>query len=393
MYPKKIWVLTFICFIFIARKTIFNVVRTAGDYSASIDSGTSLAMLGIACSIFFFLSHYHDYKMSKKGMWSILIYYLFAWSSVFWAGNYVAISFKVLENICNILLVGAIVYNIKDSKKLMFFIILFATASTYIDLLGYYMRTGFRWYHTNVYTITAFIGLLLSIGCIKNRLFTFRDLVVPLFLCAYAWVSGTSVASYISTIIGVVILYSSSNNGIKLARTVLTCVVICVFYILAEKQVTDFMFADRDMDAIKSGTGRDVLWMASFKLWSDAPLLGHGFIVGETGLGNTGQISAHNSFISTLVNTGFIGFMFFCSFICKWCIVSFKSSQINVYASITFPVVIAICINICSCPALASHWSYVTDSVLLVVAATFMSFRNKDNGDSRTLKQLLKNKL
>lgn len=391
MYPKTVWILTILCLIFIARKTIFNVARETGDYSTTIDSSTSLAMIGIFCSILYFLSHFKAFQNSSKKMWSILIYYLFAWSSILWAGNHVTISFKVLENICNILLVGAIVYNIKDSKKLMFFIILFATASTYIDLLGYYIRTGFRWYHTNVYTITALIGILLSIGCIKNRLFTFRELALPLALCTYAWISGTSVASYISAIIGGFILYSSSKKGINLTRTILTCICIYAIYILAEDQIMSFMFDGRDMDTIKSGTGRDFLWAAAYKLWQKSPLLGHGFIIGETGLGNTRQISAHNSFISTLINTGFIGFLIFCGFIYKWCKESFKTSFYNIYASITFPVIIAICININSCPVLASHWSYVTDSVLLIIAATFITFRNKDNGDSRTLKQLSKN--
>ena len=49
MYPKPIWILTLIEFIFISRKTIFNVSREVGDYSATIDSSTSLAILGIAC--------------------------------------------------------------------------------------------------------------------------------------------------------------------------------------------------------------------------------------------------------------------------------------------------------------------------------------------------------
>lgn len=391
MYPKKVWILTLICFIFIARKTIFNVSRQVGEYSTTIDSSTSLAIIGIFCSALYFLSHFKAFQNSSKKMWSILIYYLFAWSSILWAGNHVTISFKALENICNILLVGAIVYNIKDSKKQIFFIILFATASTYMDLLGYYIRTGFGWYHTNVYTITAFIGMLLSIGCIKNRLFTFRELVLPLVLCTYAWVTGTSTASYISAIIGGIILYSSSNKGINLTRTFLVCIFIYLIWTFAEEQIIKFIIADHSIENIKSGTGRDRIWLAAFKLWDNAPWLGNGYIIGESNMGNINQQSAHNSFISTLVNTGFIGFLIFCGFIYKWCKESFKTSFYNIYASITFPVIIAICININSCPVLASHWSFSTDSVLLIIAATFITFRNKDKGDSRTLKQLSKN--
>lgn len=43
LYPKQVWVLTIITFIFIARKTLFNVAREVGNYAAAVDSGTSLA--------------------------------------------------------------------------------------------------------------------------------------------------------------------------------------------------------------------------------------------------------------------------------------------------------------------------------------------------------------
>ena len=99
MYPRKIWILTFVCFIFIARKTIFNVARTAGDYSENVDSSTSLAMLGIVCTTVFFFYHIRDYNVARRKMCSVLIYYLFAWCSLLWAGNYTTISFKAIENI------------------------------------------------------------------------------------------------------------------------------------------------------------------------------------------------------------------------------------------------------------------------------------------------------
>ena len=48
LYPKKVWMLTLITFIFIARKTLFNVAREVGNYATTVDSGTSLALLGIS---------------------------------------------------------------------------------------------------------------------------------------------------------------------------------------------------------------------------------------------------------------------------------------------------------------------------------------------------------
>lgn len=390
MYPKKVWILTFICFIFIARKTIFNVAREVGDYSASLDSGTFFALLGMVCTVAFFLNHTNDCNAARRGMWSVLLYYIFAWSSFLWAGNFVTISFKAIESICNILLVGALVYNIKDHKKLIYFIILFATATTFMDLVGYYMRTGFRFYHTNTYSISAFIGMLLAVGAIKNKLFTLKELFIPLMLCIYAWVTGTSTASYISALIGGFVLWASSKRGVNIGYAICVSFICYVIWMFAEDAITTFVIAGHSKESITTATGRDYIWEMAFNKWRESPWVGNGYIVGEYFSGKL-FYSTHNSFISALVNTGFWGFFIFVRFIYKWCATSFRFSRLNVYASVTFPVIIAICVNMNSFPVLASHWSFVTDSVLLVVAATFMSFRNADNGDNRTLKDLAKN--
>lgn len=391
MYPINVWILTFIAFIFIARKTIFNVIRDTEGYSTEIDSSSSLAMLGIICSTCYIITHISQAKFISKKMKWILFYYLFAWLSFTWAGNFVTITFKSLENICNVFIIGIIVLYIRDSKKMIYYCILFATVSTCMDLIQGVSNFGWGFHHTNVYTITAFTGMLLSIGCIKNKLFTWKELFLPLTICTIAWVAGTSTASYISAIIGGFILFSSGKKGVNVYRTIVVCIIMYIAFYFAEDKIYSFIVGDHSQEALETGTGRDKIWMAAFALWEESPIVGHGFIVGETGLA-IGQKSAHNSFISALVNTGIIGITLFALFIYKWGMKSYISSRKNVYASIIFPVIIAICVNLNACPVLGSHWSYVTDTMLLIVAVTFINFTNNDMGDKRTLRQIMKTK-
>lgn len=389
IYPKEVWVLTAIIFIFVSRKTIFNVRRNVGDFSASIDSGTGLALFGIIWGALYLLRHRDMLRFAIKGMWPILLYYIIAFSSFMWAGNAMPIIFKSLESIVNILLVGGIAYYIKEDKRMMFFAILLATFIPYMDVLPHILERGFVLYHTNAYTIPAFMGFLLAWGCVKNGIFTLKEMRWIMALNLYTWITGTSTASYISGIIGGIILLSSNENGLKITRTLLTCIVVYIVFSYAEDIIYDFVSAGHSREALESGTGRDKLWTAAIKSWRENPWLGKGFIVGETALGRTGQNSAHNSFMSALTGMGIVGITAFCYFQYKWIITSFIKARTNVYASITFPAIIAVSINLNACPILGSNWSYVTDTVLMIVAATFMVFITPNKGNNKTIEELV----
>lgn len=377
-YSKRVWGLTCIIFLFICRKTIFDVSKEAGEYAATIDSSTSLAILGIILGFIFIITHYRSAKAAQKTMWPILSYHIFAWASLVWAGSATTITFKSLEHIINIYLIGMAAYYIKEPRKMIYYIILLATISTYLCVLDLILDRGFGWYHTNSYTFSSMIGFLLSVGCVNNKVFSFKEMKWFIFLNFYAWLSGTSSASYIAALIGLAVLFASGRKGINLSRTLLVSIGLYFLYLVAEDSIYDFIMANHSQNEFETGTGRTILWEIALEKWKTAPLLGHGFIVGETTLGNYGQISSHNSWISVLVNTGIVGAVLFSWFTIKWLFKSFKESTKNVYASTTFPVIMAICVNLSSCPVLASHWSYVTDTVYAVIAATFMTFVNRN---------------
>lgn len=179
MYPKPIWILTLIEFIFISRKTIFNVSREVGDYSATIDSSTSLAILGIACSLICIIQYSKFIKYIRKLMAALIMVYIVAALSFLWAGNIFSILFKATEVLANIYIIGIILILLFQScniKQIIYYIIIFCLIATYSEVLAEMVRKGLRFHHTNAYSYSAMIALLLCLGSLRFSLFKFTEL-------------------------------------------------------------------------------------------------------------------------------------------------------------------------------------------------------------------------
>lgn len=383
-YPKSIWLLTLIEFLFISRKTIFNVSRDVGDYSATVDSSTSLAMVGIACSFLFIIKYQRYIKQIPKMMMGLLGVYVLSALSCLWAGNTFSILFKATEVFANIYVVGIILillYRSCDTKHIIYYIIIFCLIATYAEALSEMSRKGLGFHHTNAYSYSAMIALLLCIGCIRFKLFKFTELKWPVILSFAAWLGGTSTASYIACLAGLLLLYSSSKNGLSIRNTLIVLVLCIIINTYFGDVVYSFIRAGHSEDEMQSGTGRSVIWEAAYMSFKDNPFLGAGFVVGERALGpkygfGFHQLSAHNSFLSILVNIGLLGLFLFLRFLFKWGMALYKSSKQNVISTILFPIYVAIIINSAACPAIGSDWGHIASCVYLIIGISFIFARN-----------------
>lgn len=379
MYPTSIWILTLIEFIFISRKTIFNVSREVGDYSATVDSSTSLAMLGIICSLIYIAKYSTFIKHINKMMAALIMVYIVATFSFLWAGNTFTILFKAIEVLTNIYITGIILillFQLCNIKQIVYYIILFCLIATYSEVLADMVRKGFGFHHTNAYSYSAMVAFLLCIGSIRFGLFKFSELKVSTILSFIAWIGGTSTASYIACLAGLILLYSSNKYGVNIPNAIFVIVLCMLLYIFAGDIVYSFIKAGHSDAEMQSGTGRNIIWEASFMSFQDNPILGSGFVIGERELGpkygfDFHQLSAHNSFLSVLVNTGLIGFFFFIRLLYKWGIILFQNSRRNVLSTILFPIYISIVINSAACPSIGSDWGPISSCVYLIIGFSF----------------------
>ena len=375
LYPKSIWFLTLIELIFISRKTIFRVNRDVGDYSATVDSSTFIALLGIFISLIYIFSKRNEIKYIHKIMGGLLIFYYFSALSFIWAGNVFTILFKATEVIINIYIVGLIIINLLkyvNIKGIIYYIIIFCLICTYCEVFIEMVHEGFGFHHTNAYSFTAMISFLLCIGSIKYRIFKLKEIKLCLLFSLMAVIGGTSTATYISCIIALLILYSSNKRGINISRTfIIICICFLSYYFFFDI-IYDFIRAGHTEEEMKSLTGRNIIWEASILSFKENPILGTGFVVGERNLNayinSLKVLSTHNSFLSALINTGIVGFTIFTSVIIIWIKNLFVSTRKNILATLLFPISISILINCNACPAIGSDWGHVSSCVYLIIA-------------------------
>ena len=390
-YSKEIWYLTIIVLIFVSRKTIFNVSRGGATFDATLDSGTSLLMMGVIMSLVAIWKNSGDFSDVRKANFSFIAYYILCLASFLWAGHFGTIVLKAVEVLCCFWVIGIIMNKMESLKQGLYYIIFLSTFITYISVLSSFLKFGIIFIHTNTYSMSAMVSLLLCLGAVRFHVYQFGEVKYYILLNTMALISGTSSASWISFIIGVIILYSMNENGVGLLRTAAICVIIYVAYELALDQIFDIIFKGKTKEMVESGHGRDVIWNAAIASWKDSPWLGNGFLVGERSLGSYGLglkvISVHNTFLSVLVGTGIVGMVLFVNFLFKWIGRLLTYIKYNRYAIIMFPVVIATIVNCMAFPAIGSDWNFVAPVVYALITFVFLHIDDRSDMEEEYLEE------
>lgn len=370
-FPSSVKTITLVNFLFIARKTFLNTAREVGDYSAT-GGGSGLALLCILLACFVLFSKLSIIKRYIGKVSPFTNYYFFALLSFLWVGNFVIIMFKGSEVIASFFLVCTAIYLLPSVKQCLFYIIMLATTATSFDLFDHYITIGFGFWHTNGYTYTSMIALLLMLGALKVGLYSFKTLKWLIFFHAFAFITGTSSASYIAFLIGLIFYFSAGRKKINVGKTFFICVLAYIFYAVAEDTINSYVFYGKNQHQIESGTGRVSIYNACFEAWKASPIFGHGFLVGERSLSQYGLglqvISAHNTFLSVLVNTGIIGLILYLLFWLRLGVRLIKLMGKTVYVVVLIPAIVAAFVNANAFPAIGSDWNYVAPTIYGLLA-------------------------
>lgn len=239
---------------------------------------------------------------------------------------------------------------------------------------------GFGFHHTNSYSMSAMIGFLLCLQAKRYNLLSSKEANIFMILNLLAIIGGTSSATYISFIAGLILVYSSNKKGFNFGKILFVSFLTVIIYHLFSDIIFEFIFQGKSQQDIETGTGRSAIFEASINSWRDSPILGHGYIIGERNLGEYGLginvLSTHNSYLSVLVDTGIVGLFFFLNYLISWVYNLLKKSSKNVYAAILLPVVIACSINCLSFPAIGADWTYVGSLIFLMYIMTNLYMNN-----------------
>ena len=149
----------------------------------------------------------------------------------------------------------------------------------------------------------------------KNKLLiVLSTLAIP--ICFFAiFLNATRTAS-IASLFGIAYwLYAHRKANFKFKLLLLSFFIasIVAIFTFSPKVSVDRVFSSGE--AISSGTlnGRTIIWAASLEQWAKSPIIGSG--IGGLSYVLTSShveyVSAHNTFIQVLVETGIIGFSFY----------------------------------------------------------------------------------
>lgn len=370
IYPSDIQLYTLIFIFHICRKTIFNGINDGGGF------GKLIVMTCILMNTYIVIKEQKNIRQALTNNGLYVFYYIFALFTIFTStieGTATVILPKAFEVISSFMALSAVYWKIKEKKLAMIYLLYLTTIATIAGYISYAINYGMLWAHTNTYSLTGALGALLSLSMLRyEKEFKLKYFFILNFS---AMVLGTSSASFIAFAAGILIYWSSSAKGINLIKTFLVLVLIFIIYNYGMELMYDIFFYGRSQEKIESGSGRASIWEACFSAWQQSPWFGQGYMVGERNLVMWGSRiaahSAHNGYISILVNTGIIGCIIFGIYLINtiWrCWTNLSSKRIGNEMTVLFILLVAIMVNNYAYPCFGSDWNFT----LMPVSSIFI---------------------
>lgn len=365
LYPKELQLYTLIFMLHICRKTVFNSAN---------DGGAGGRLMLIVCILLNFYIVYKEKKHIKQALTNngmYLAYYVFAIFTIFTSDvvdSTTVILPKALEVISSFMALSVAFWKIKEKRCAMIYLLYLTTLATLGSYISYAINYGSLWAHTNTYSLTGAIGALLCLGMYRyEKAFNFKWLFAFNFA---AMILGTSSASFIAFAAGFLIYWSSSVKGINVVKSFFMLIVVIFVYHYGMDLMYDIFFYGRSEEYIQSGSGRASIWEACFTAWRESPWIGQGYMVGERNLVMWGSKiaahSAHNGYMSVLVNTGIGGCIIFGTYLLQtiWrCWNKLSSKHAGKEMTALFIVLCSILVNNYAYPCIGSDWNFTLISV------------------------------
>ena len=381
-YPKDIQLATLIFAIHMLRKTIFN------------NSGGAVMMLCIVLNLYIILKNSQLLTNAIKGTKAFIIYCSFAFISILWAieKDYMTVWGKDIEILVAYMAVATIIYKIRNAFLAYYYVIVLVSLSTAMGMARGLMQGAM---HTNVYSLTALVGFILAYNIWRH--YKIPDIKIFIYFNLFALIIGTSSASYIAAIFAFLILLMFTRKGISTNRAIMISLGALLIFLVAENVIMHFVFYNKSEKLIETGSGRDYIWEVFVNAWKKSPWIGWGYSVAERNMelfegGREGYLSAHNGYLSLLVNTGIVGFVFYSPIFIRTCwnairFISQNKGEERILCIGGISAFAGVLINNYTYPILGSDWNYgFTGIIALVVLLNTIEtkiYPDEDNlGDS-----------
>ena len=288
---------------------------------SSIDTSASIQ---IVISLLAFLVSINEYRINKTLrvlitktplIW-FFYYILFGFISGFWSVDFNLTLYRAFENLSFLLLICAslsIVYNkYKSPEVLVYWVLYYAVLLIITGTLKRSLLWGFPLFSIDTLLLEQmnsspffFLALLLPVG------WFIRSIIISISIFS---LSNTA---YLGMLVGSLAI-RGGKRSVKIILTLMVCVLIfIILYFGLDSIIQNTVFYGKSGVGMEFTSGRDAIFELAINEGLKSPVLGYGFVAGDTYVINKnfeGAIGAHNGFLSAFLGTGIVGLIIFTCF-------------------------------------------------------------------------------
>jgi O-antigen ligase len=211
-----------------------------------------------------------------------LAYLVFCMVSSIWAGNLTYVVYRAVELIAVLFFMAYVLDTVGDPVEAIRYLCRFSALTALLPYLAMAVRNGGIFQHTNSFSTSGAFGAALALASIRRGVLRLGDVKWSLTACLAAVVLGTSSASNISLIIGVLMIVAASRGrAVSVTRLVLISTVAFLVLTVGFEVVRPYLFPGETTEHIRSLRGRTTLYQGFWDAFQEHPFLGYGFASGE----------------------------------------------------------------------------------------------------------------
>jgi O-antigen ligase len=375
---KNILFLSLVAYLPISRAVLFvrDTTNRSLESYAAVDLQNSINILATVIMLAIVIGprgRLSGLRLIRGPTQWLVVYFAFCLLSCLWAVKPMYVAYQSVELIVVLFFMGYILATIDKPRDGMLYLCRFAAATALLPYLGEVARSGAIFQHTNAYSASGAYGAAMALAAVKRGVLRLGDVKYSLAACLAAVVFGTSSASNVALLVGILLIaVASRRRAVSLARLGILAVIMFLVLTRGADAITPYVFPGKDADQIKSFRGRTVVYAAVWDAFHKSPIIVYGFASGERsididGMGITN--STHNGALSVAVNTGIVGFLFFglglYSVLRSLCLADRGGD------TFAWPALVGIVvglINSMAYPLVGSTWKYPTTGFLGIVA-------------------------
>jgi O-antigen ligase len=314
-FAATIWVLIAL---WVGRVTVFVRQRSTADF-AHVDAtaAVQVAITVLIGLLVFFAPRasamWRD--IARTSIVAFLAYYALCLVSSGWSPLPQYTAYRSVEYAIMIL---AIMLAIRDSGGFeaaeravlaVTMLVIILTLAGHVRLVGF--STDLVKWHTNSYSAAAGMLFVYCAGELLSAQSRRKSLLRWLAVVGFAVLAlGTSTASNIAALLGLVVIAVLAKSRKMLAGILAAAIVVVPLTLLLEvrsEAVTKAVFGGKSTEEVTSLKNRSTVWESYFETFLKSPVIGHGFAIVSTGRGNLMMSRPHNSVLSVLLGTGLVG--------------------------------------------------------------------------------------